>query len=167
MGNKVEITNLIGRKGSKMTVKSNVKTLALKVYDEQIPDGWTNLQKRIKELKKDEYQCLAIKHDKDVLGDDFFEPATEKPHYHILIRVMKDSQNVTKSGRHVSTILNDLGIVFRKEDATMIANHGIETVGDFGAYKFLLERKQRLEQNIKETTPESKRQNRLKRITTV
>lgn len=33
--------------------------------------------------------------------------------------------------------------------------------------KFLLERKQRLEQNIKETTPESKRQNRLKRITTV
>lgn len=38
MGNKEEITNLIGRKGSKMTVKSNVKTLALKVYDEQIPD---------------------------------------------------------------------------------------------------------------------------------
>lgn len=34
MGNKEEITNLIGRKGSKMTVKSNVKTLALKVYDE-------------------------------------------------------------------------------------------------------------------------------------
>lgn len=33
MGNKEEITNLIGRKGSKMTVKSNVKTLALKVYD--------------------------------------------------------------------------------------------------------------------------------------
>ena len=27
MGNKAEITNLIGRKGSKMTVKSNVKTL--------------------------------------------------------------------------------------------------------------------------------------------
>lgn len=40
MGNKEEITNLIGRKGSKMTVKSNVKTLALKVYDEQIPDGF-------------------------------------------------------------------------------------------------------------------------------
>lgn len=33
MGNKEEITNLIGRKGSKMTVKSNVKTLALKVYE--------------------------------------------------------------------------------------------------------------------------------------
>ena len=30
MGNKEEITNLIGRKGSKMTVKSNVKTLALR-----------------------------------------------------------------------------------------------------------------------------------------
>ena len=134
MGNKAEITNLIGRKGSKMTMQSNVKTLALKVYDEQIPDGWDKLKERIKELKKDEYQCLGIRHDEDVLGDDFFEPSTEKPHYHILIRVMRDSQNVTKSGKHVSTILNDLGIIFRKEDATMIANHGIETVGDFGAY---------------------------------
>lgn len=80
MGNKEEITNLIGRKGSKMTVKSNVKTLALKVYDEQIPDGWEKLKERIKELKKAEYQCLGIKHDEDVLGDDFFEPSTEKPH---------------------------------------------------------------------------------------
>lgn len=60
MGNKEEITNLIGRKGSKMTVKSNVKTLALKVYDEQIPDGWEKLKERIKELKKAEYQCLGI-----------------------------------------------------------------------------------------------------------
>lgn len=134
MGNKDESTNLIGRKGSKMTMKSNVKTLALKVYDEQIPDGWEKLKERIKELKKAEYQCLGIKHDIDVLGDDFFEPSTEKPHYHILIRVMQDAQNVSKSGKHVSTILNDLGIVFRKEDATMITNHGIETVGDFGAY---------------------------------
>lgn len=53
MGNKEEITNLIGRKGSKMTVKSNVKTLALKVYDEQIPDGWEKLKERIKELEMD------------------------------------------------------------------------------------------------------------------
>lgn len=98
MGNKEEITNLIGRKGSKMTVKSNVKTLALKVYDEQIPGGWEKLKERIKELKKAEYQCLGIKHDEDVLGDDFFEPSTEKPHYHILIRVMEDAQNVSKSG---------------------------------------------------------------------
>lgn len=52
MGNKEEITNLIGRKGSKMTVKSNVKTLALKVYDEQIPDGWEKLKERICDPKK-------------------------------------------------------------------------------------------------------------------
>lgn len=84
MGNKDEKTNLIGRKGSKMTMQSNVKTLALKVYDEQIPDGWEKLVERIKELKKAEYQCLGIKHDEDYLGDDFFEPSTEKPHYHIL-----------------------------------------------------------------------------------
>lgn len=178
MGNKAEITNLIGRKGSKMTMQSNVKTLALKVYDEQIPDGWDKLKERIKELKKDEYQCLGIRHDEDVLGDDFFEPSTEKPHYHILIRVMRDSQNVTKSGKHVSTILNDLGIIFRKEDATMIANHGIETVGDFGAYatylthdteKAIADGKQHYntESIVSNITQESKRQNRLKRITTV
>lgn len=81
MGNKAEITNLIGRKGSKMTMQSNVKTLALKVYDEVF-----------------------------------------------------DSRG---------------------------CRHGIKND------KFLLERKQRLEQNIKEITQESKRQNRLKRITTV
>lgn len=52
MGNKEEITNLIGRKGSKMTVKSNVKTLALKVYDEQIPDG-TDFGRESKELEMD------------------------------------------------------------------------------------------------------------------
>lgn len=46
MGNKDESTNLIGRKGSKMTMKSNVKTLALKVYDEQIPDGWSRISKK-------------------------------------------------------------------------------------------------------------------------
>lgn len=52
MGNKEEITNLIGRKGSKMTVKSNVKTLALKVYDEQIPDGWEQtLEEKAKNWK--------------------------------------------------------------------------------------------------------------------
>ena len=51
MGNKEEITNLIGRKGSKMTVKSNVKTLALKVYDEQIPDGWEKLKEQTLEEK--------------------------------------------------------------------------------------------------------------------
>lgn len=51
MGNKAEITNLIGRKGSKMTMQSNVKTLALKVYDEQIPDGWDKLKERIKEFR--------------------------------------------------------------------------------------------------------------------
>lgn len=60
MGNKDEKTNLIGRKGSKMTMQSNVKTLALKVYDEQIPDGWEKLVERIKELKKAEYQCMIL-----------------------------------------------------------------------------------------------------------
>ena len=133
---KKEITscNLIGRKCSKMTMKSNVKTLALKVYDEQIPDGWEKLIERITGMSKSRYQILAIKHDRDYLGDDFFEPSIEKAHYHILIRVMDDEGVATKSGSRVSTIIKDLGVVFRPEDATMIENHGIETVGDFGAY---------------------------------
>lgn len=54
MGNKEEITNLIGRKGSKMTVKSNVKTLALKVYDEQILTyTGTDFGRESKELEMD------------------------------------------------------------------------------------------------------------------
>lgn len=134
MGKKEETTNLIGYKGSRLTMRSNVKTLALKVYEEQIPDGWDKFKERIKEFKKSEYQILAIKHDEDALGDDFFDSSIEKPHYHILTRVMADAQNVTKSGKHVSAILKDLNVVFRREDVKMIENHGIETVGNFGAY---------------------------------
>lgn len=77
MGNKEEITNLIGRKGSKMTVKSNVKTLALKVYDEQIPGGWEKLKERIKELKKAEYQCLGSETILTYTGTDFGRESKE------------------------------------------------------------------------------------------
>lgn len=71
MGNKEEITNLIGRKGSKMTVKSNVKTLALKVYDEQIPDGWEKLKERIKELKKQNISAWELNMMKTFLETTF------------------------------------------------------------------------------------------------
>lgn len=59
MGNKAEITNLIGRKGSKMTVKSNVKTLALKVYDEQIKADYNSLKRGQGDSPCDEYLSVA------------------------------------------------------------------------------------------------------------
>lgn len=48
MGNKEEITNLIGRKGSKMTVKSNVKTLALN----EVKSNTVRLKRDKKKIQK-------------------------------------------------------------------------------------------------------------------
>ncbi len=127
-------------KNMEMTLNRNVKTLALKIYDEQLPNGWESLKKLIRSISKARYQILAIRHDRDTLGDDFFRPSVEKAHYHIIVRVMdgKSGQNVSKSGLHVRQILKDLHVVFRPEDVKMIEKHGIETVRNFAAYAMYL-----------------------------
>lgn len=125
--------SLIGRKCKGLTLESNVKTLAIKIYDEQLPNGWDNTKELIQNLNPSKYQAIAIKHDKDYSKDDFFKPSSEKAHYHIIVRVM-DGVNITKNGLHVRQILKDLGIVFREEDKIMAENHGLETVGNFSHY---------------------------------
>lgn len=120
--------SLIGRKCKGLTLESNVKTLAIKIYDEQLPQGWDATKEKIIKCDKSKYHILAIKHDKDYTRDDFFKPSIEKPHYHIIIRIL------SKNGVHVRTLLNMLEIKFRPEDTTLIANHGLETVGDFAKY---------------------------------
>ena len=104
MGNKEEITNLIGRKGSKMTVKSNVKTLALKVYDEQIPDGWEKLKERIKELKKAEADVIAAKKKYDQATANLKELLDKRD----AIRKEEILSAVVKSGRSYEEIMNFL-----------------------------------------------------------
>lgn len=111
-----------------LTMRSSVKTLSIKCYDEQMPSGWEDVQERIKSIDNSKYQVLAIKHDKDYNSDDYWEPSTEKAHYHIIIRVLN------RQSAHVQTILNMLNIVYRKESDTVLwEQHGVETIKDFAS----------------------------------
>ena len=117
-----------------LTMRSSVKTLAIKCYEEQMPDGWETVKERIKKYPKDSLQILGICHYKDPATDDIWEPSMEKPHYHIIVRV--SAQPFQKSEAvHISTILNALGIVFRKDvDDLLWTEDGIDTCKDFAGY---------------------------------
>lgn len=108
-----------------LTMRSSVKTLSIKCYNDQIPTGWADVQERIRNIDPSKWQVIAIKHDRDYLGDSFWTPSIEKEHYHIIVRIVS---GVTK----VSTILNALGIKYRKGlDDTLWSKHGVETIAKF------------------------------------
>lgn len=108
-----------------VTMGSQLTYVSLKFYDEQLPDGWETTIRKIKKIPKSKWQIIAIRHDKDTLGDDFWEPSIEKPHYHVLVRVMGHAPRV-------SVILNELGIIYRKGlDEQLWANHGCEVIEDW------------------------------------
>lgn len=130
-----KVTNSIGHKGRQLNLDSNVSMLAIKCYEEQLPRGWEYTKQKIKEMNSKKYQVLAIKHDRDtVTKDGFFKPATEKPHFHIIMKLINANGTTNKNGQHVRTFLKGTGIVFRPDDELMLANHGIETIGDWCAY---------------------------------
>ena len=91
----------------RLTMRSNVRTLSIKIYTEQAPMGIHALIHAIVTADPKKMQIIAMKHDRDTMADDFYCPAVEKEHYHILVRVLEDKP------KHLSTILNMLGVVFR------------------------------------------------------
>ena len=48
-----EVENLAGLKTKKkrLTMRSSIKAVAIKVYDEQIPKGWDDVSAKIKNIK--------------------------------------------------------------------------------------------------------------------
>lgn len=121
------------RKPKALNHNSQVRTLAIKCYDEQLPQGWENTMRRIKSQPKKLVQILAIKHDRDYVGDDFWQPSTEKPHYHIIVRYVGQDKRM-----RVQQILRQMGVKYREEDKNLWACHGVETVGDFAGYAMYL-----------------------------
>lgn len=114
----------------KTTLESTVYTLALKVYDEQLPCGWGYTCSQIQAIDSRYMQVLAIMHYKDTLGDDFWKPATEKPHYHIILRMAKSNSRI-----RVKKALEMLGVVFRYDlDDNLLAEKACETAKNFAAY---------------------------------
>ena len=104
----------------RLTLKSKYSTLAITCFVEQLVDGEQRLYNRIRDIKADAMEIIAIKHDK----------GKNREHWHIIIRV-PDSR---KRGQ-VSTVLNKLGIAFRPSlDDALLANRALETCGDYAEY---------------------------------
>ena len=104
-------------------MRSQVRSLALKFYDEQIPEGWEKLKEIIKKYPKSKAYIVAIKHDADPATDDIWGDSMKKPHYHVYYLVRNDKHP------HIETILKELGIVFREEiDKDLWDNRGVETI---------------------------------------
>lgn len=106
---------------------------AVKFYEEQLPCGEQDFFNRIKNIQcyfSNEIYVIAIKHDNDEVTDGLWALATEKHHYHMLIKAKN-----YKTSLRISAVLGALGIIFRQGiDDSLIENHGIETIGNWNAY---------------------------------
>lgn len=114
------------RKVKALTYDHQIRTLSIKCYAEQMPQGWDFVKQNIKVVDKSKWQVIGICHDRDPVGDNFWEPSTDKPHYHIIVRVLNDKR------ARVKQVLDALGVVYRPvDDKSLWDNHGVETCADF------------------------------------
>ena len=144
--------NLIGKKRksrSPYTLESVMQSIALKFYPEQITGydaehaeepGYSeklvlDLKTRIQELDATEMQVLMIVHNADFDHDDYWDPAAEKPHIHIIMRFIDKMPNGNIRRERIGTILEKLGVTYRPDvDKTLWEQHGVEAIGDFVEY---------------------------------
>ena len=144
--------NLIGkkRKGrSPYTLESVMQSIALKFYPEQITgydakhaeeSGYSerlvqDLKTRIRRLDATEMQVLMIVHNADFDHDDYWDPAAEKPHIHIIMRFIGKMPNGNIRRERIGGILEKLGVTYRPDvDRTLWEQHGVEAIGDFVEY---------------------------------
>lgn len=135
------------RQKLRYTMRSTVRTLSLKFYAEQVlPNGGDAsaakavLEQRVKAVDKDDVQIIAIMHDRDPMTDDIWAPSMEKPHFHVIMRV------VGSPNRRISQLLGMVGVTYRQDpdgngepvDRKLWENHGVETVKKFANYAMYL-----------------------------
>lgn len=114
------------KKSQVLNMRSSVRTLSIKCYDEQMPDGWDTVKQNIRLIDKRVWQVIGICHDRDYVTDEFWLPALEKKHYHVIVRALNGGRP------RVEQILRQIGIVYRPiEDKSLWINHGVETCKDF------------------------------------
>lgn len=114
------------KKTHKYTMQSSVRTLSVKCYDEQLVGGWSATSELIRAISSKEMYVIGICHDKDHNHDDIWGTALDKPHYHIIIKMLNNKQ------KSVGSILKLLGIAYRPgDDDNLWDNHGVETVKNF------------------------------------
>lgn len=135
--NKSSSNTIISEAGTKvktnLTMRSNVKTCAIKCYDEQLGQSWDEFKKRVAKIDYRDWIIVAIAHNGDYLNDDIYNPSEEKVHYHILVK------RVDNKARELKQYLNMLGIVFRPGiDDNLFKQDGVTTVGMFPRYSLYL-----------------------------
>lgn len=111
---------------------AKVNSMAIKVYDEQLPLGWQATVTSMCATSKKDFQIIGICHNRDIHAEkgDFWQASIEKPHYHIIFRCVDRNKRI-----RVQTVLGTIGIVFRPHlDNELYANHGVETIGNFAGY---------------------------------
>jgi len=122
------------QKTTKYGLESQVTTLLIKCYEEQMKYGWEGTKERIKEIDSNYMGVTAIGHDRDNFYEDFWEASIIKKHFHFVCFLRR----VEPSGRikrvYVKKILNDLGIEYRPDlDKDLWEHHGVETAHDVSA----------------------------------
>lgn len=132
-------------------IHSQVNTLALKFYDEQLPgassiynpagflvhhdpNATPNFIAAIKATNPKDFQVLAIRHDRDEVTDGIWAVAKVKPHWHVIVRLVDQNRRI-----RVSQILAGLRVVYRPGlDDELWKEHGVETIGNFAGYAVYL-----------------------------
>lgn len=117
------------KKKLKYNLESSMKTMSVKIYAEQIGQGGLDeFSKIVKQIDENKMQVIAIIHDRDFQGDDFFLPSKDKPHMHIIER------SVDGVPRKIRTLLKMLKIELRPEEDANLWEHAIDKVGHFEKY---------------------------------
>ena len=146
--NKAPVQSTTGKskktRGKKVTQRmlyanSKTRTMSVKFYEEQIPFPFT-IQSVIEQVRLlvselPHLQVILAMHNRDVRdsSEDVWAPATEKRHYHLIIRGLNGYQF------QVLSMLKRLCIHFRQGvDDDLWKNKGIETVGNYSAYALYL-----------------------------
>ena len=110
----------ISNKIKRLSLHDSFSTLAITCYDDQLPKGTEALYEAIKTINSNDYQIIAICHDR----------SGSKLHYHIIVRVP-----VSTKRKKVSAMLKLLNIKFRDGiDDQLVQNRALESCGEFPAY---------------------------------
>ena len=113
----------------KYTLEHSMKTIAIKIYEEQLGDGGIpELRKRVNAIDENKMQVIAIVHNRDVQGDDFFEPSKDKLHIHLIER------SADGVPRKIRTLLNSFSIKLRPEEDANLWEHAVQKAGNFEKY---------------------------------
>jgi hypothetical protein len=103
-----------------LQLSSTTKTLSATFYTEQLPDGEEALYNNLQAISPTDLIIIAIKHSGTGGGKD---------HYHVIMK--KADRN---GSFNVKSCLTKLHVHFRPiEDKALLANHGIETTGNFSS----------------------------------